>query len=122
MAARSIFLALTRNCRGQRTLSRSLFSSSASRNEVVVEKSHTSQDEEHQDGNGENDDLKSRIFRLRLPKRSASNVLQKWVSEGRKITTSDLRRISGDLRKSRRYKHALEDSFSLPQFKFLFGC
>ncbi|THG04121.1 hypothetical protein TEA_024172 [Camellia sinensis var. sinensis] len=99
----------TRNCRGQRTLSRSLFSSSASRNEVVVEKSHTSQDEEHQDGNGEDDDLKSRIFRLRLPKRSASNVLQKWVSEGRKITTSDLRRISGDLRKSRRYKHALED-------------
>ncbi|CAL5434327.1 unnamed protein product [Camellia sinensis] len=110
MAARSIFLALTRNCRGQRTLSRSLSSSNASRNEVVVEESHTSQDEEHQDGNGEDDDLKSRIFRLRLPKRSASNVLQKWVSEGRKITTSDLRRISGDLRKSRRYKHALEIS------------
>ncbi|GFP86792.1 pentatricopeptide repeat-containing protein at5g09450 mitochondrial, partial [Phtheirospermum japonicum] len=58
----------------------------------------------------EKDDLKSRIFRLRLPKRSVTNVLQKWVSEGQKITISDLRSISKDLRKSQRYKHALEVS------------
>ncbi|KAK6156784.1 hypothetical protein DH2020_011032 [Rehmannia glutinosa] len=58
----------------------------------------------------ENDDLKSRIFRLRLPKRSVINVLQKWVSEGHKITLSDLRSISKDLRRSHRYKHALEIS------------
>lgn len=56
----------------------------------------------------EKDDLKSRIFRLSLPKRSVTNVLQKWVSEGHIITLSDLRSISRDLRRSRRYKHALE--------------
>ncbi|KAL7168741.1 hypothetical protein ACSBR2_039058 [Camellia fascicularis] len=78
------------------------------RNEFLVEECHTSQDEEHQDGNGEDDDLKSRLFRLRFPKRSASNILQKWASEGRKITTSDLQCISGDLCKFRHYKHALE--------------
>lgn len=54
------------------------------------------------------DDLKSRIFRLRLPKRSVTNVLEKWVNEGRQITISDLRAISRDLRRSHRYKHALE--------------
>lgn len=62
----------------------------------------------------ENDDLKSRIFRVRLPKRSVTNVLQNWVSEGNQITLSELRHISKDLRKSQRYKHALEvGNFSL---------
>lgn len=56
----------------------------------------------------ENDDLKSRIFRLRQPKRSATNVIQKWINEGNQITISQLRLISKDLRKSQRYKHALE--------------
>lgn len=54
------------------------------------------------------DDLKSRIFRLRLPKRSATNIIQKWVDEGNSVTLSQLRHISTELRKSRRYKHALE--------------
>lgn len=54
------------------------------------------------------DDLRSRIFRLRLPKRSATNILQKWVNEGNSVTLSQLRQISRDLRKSHRYKHALE--------------
>ncbi|KAI9095750.1 hypothetical protein K1719_026310 [Acacia pycnantha] len=54
------------------------------------------------------DDLRSRLFRLRLPKRSAANVLQKWVSEGNCISMSELRAISRELRKSQRYKHALE--------------
>lgn len=63
----------------------------------------------------ENDDLKSRIFRLRLPKRSVMNVLHRWVSEGRQITMPDLRDISKELRKSQRYKHALEVAFC-PQF------
>ncbi|GAB4853234.1 hypothetical protein Ancab_017423 [Ancistrocladus abbreviatus] len=57
-----------------------------------------------------NDDLKSRIFRLRLPKKSATNVLQNWVNEGNRISISDLRHISKELRKSHRYKHALEVS------------
>ncbi|KAK4252782.1 hypothetical protein QN277_014326 [Acacia crassicarpa] len=56
------------------------------------------------------DDLRSRLFRLRLPKRSAANVLQKWVSEGNCISMSELRDISRELRKSQRYKHALEIS------------
>ncbi|XP_024020462.1 pentatricopeptide repeat-containing protein At5g09450, mitochondrial isoform X2 [Morus notabilis] len=58
----------------------------------------------------ESDDVKSRIFRLRLPKRSATNVLQRWISEGNQISISELRQISKDLRKSHRYKHALEIS------------
>ncbi|EPS68015.1 hypothetical protein M569_06760, partial [Genlisea aurea] len=57
-----------------------------------------------------NDDLRNRIFRERLPKRSVSNVLQKWIDEGRRIEASDLRSISRDLRRSQRYKHALEIS------------
>ncbi|KAG7550059.1 Pentatricopeptide repeat [Arabidopsis thaliana x Arabidopsis arenosa] len=57
---------------------------------------------------GEKDDLKSRIFRLRLPKRSATTVLEKWVGEGNQITINQLREISKELRRTRRYKHALE--------------
>lgn len=56
----------------------------------------------------ENDDLKSRIFTLRLPKRSAINVIQKWISEGNQTTGSELRQILKELKKSQRYKHALE--------------
>uniref|UniRef100_A0A5B7BC17 Pentatricopeptide repeat-containing protein n=1 Tax=Davidia involucrata TaxID=16924 RepID=A0A5B7BC17_DAVIN len=106
MAVRSIFLTLTRNCRSQRTLIRSL-SSSASTSELLLDKPQNFADEENESGN---DDLKSRVFRLRLPKRSAANVLQKWVSEGNQVTISDLRHISKELRKSQRYKHALEIS------------
>ncbi|KNA05051.1 hypothetical protein SOVF_193980 [Spinacia oleracea] len=54
------------------------------------------------------DDLKSQIFRLRLPKRSATNIIQKWVNDGNFVTLPQLRQISRDLRKSNRYKHALE--------------
>ncbi|CAK8569645.1 unnamed protein product [Lathyrus sativus] len=56
------------------------------------------------------DDLRSRILRLRLPKRSATNVLQKWVLQGNSIPVSQLRDISNELRSSQRYKHALEIS------------
>ncbi|XP_057502123.1 uncharacterized protein LOC130785935 isoform X2 [Actinidia eriantha] len=108
MAARSIFLSLTR---GQNPLFGSLSSSIASRTQVLLEESRTPHDEEQIDENGEEDDLRSRIFRLRLPKRSATNVLQKWASEGRETTVSDLRHISGELRQSRRFKHALEVYF-----------
>ncbi|CAK9174082.1 unnamed protein product [Ilex paraguariensis] len=107
MAARSIFLSLTRNGRRDRSMLRS-FSSSASRSEVIGEESSNVAEEEK--GDGEDDDLKSRIFRLRLPKRSATNVLQKWVGEGHKVTICGLRDISKELRKSQRYKHALEIS------------
>ncbi|KAL1196288.1 Pentatricopeptide repeat-containing protein [Cardamine amara subsp. amara] len=56
----------------------------------------------------EKDDLRSRIFRLILPKRSATTVLEKWIGEGNQITLNELRDISKELRRTRRYKHALE--------------
>ncbi|RZS10784.1 hypothetical protein BHM03_00042059 [Ensete ventricosum] len=54
------------------------------------------------------DDLRSRVFRLRLPKRSATAALDRWVGEGRTVSASELRQIAKDLRRSQRYKHALE--------------
>ncbi|XP_010547648.1 PREDICTED: pentatricopeptide repeat-containing protein At5g09450, mitochondrial [Tarenaya hassleriana] len=59
---------------------------------------------------GEKDDLKSKIFRLRLPKRSATTVLEKWAGAGNRITADELREISRELRRTNRYKHALEIS------------
>ncbi|KAM7470608.1 hypothetical protein LguiA_008791 [Lonicera macranthoides] len=102
MAARSIFVTLTRS---DRNPLRSPFSSIASRSQKVICEEPQDSTEELQT---DDDDLKSRIFSLRLPKRSATNVLQKWVREGHSITISDLRQISKELRKSHRYKHALE--------------
>ncbi|KAJ9166518.1 hypothetical protein P3X46_021258 [Hevea brasiliensis] len=55
-----------------------------------------------------NGNLKKEILRLNLPGESAIPVLQNWVDNGRKITVSELRYISGILAKSRRYNHALE--------------
>ncbi|CAH9084642.1 unnamed protein product [Cuscuta epithymum] len=111
MAARSILAALTRNARvGEK---RVLFRSFSSTNtiELVCEDSPIRLVVENGTaGEEEQDDLKDRIFRLRLPKRSATHVIQKWVDEGRRVAVSDLRHISQELRKSRRYKHALEIS------------
>ncbi|XP_012464070.1 pentatricopeptide repeat-containing protein At5g09450, mitochondrial [Gossypium raimondii] len=98
MASRSLFLSLRRRS-SQRCMSRLLSSGSVST--------------EYTDdyiNNSETDDLRSRIFRLRLPKRSATSVIEKWVGEGNRISISDLRQISKDLRKSQRFKHALEIS------------
>ena len=54
------------------------------------------------------DDLRSRILRLRFPRKSAAAALQRWVGEGGKAALPELRRIALELRKSQRYKHALE--------------
>ncbi|XP_077214322.1 pentatricopeptide repeat-containing protein At5g27460-like isoform X2 [Tasmannia lanceolata] len=62
------------------------------------------------DSSVSDEDLKTRIFRLRFPKRSATTVLDRWVGEGKKITISELRQIAKDLRKSQRYNHALQIS------------
>jgi hypothetical protein len=80
-------------------------SSSVPKPEIVSVSGDT---EEESGGDSDGDDLKSRIFRLRLPKRSATNVIQKWVNEGREVKLEDLRGIGKELRRSRRYKHALE--------------
>ncbi|KAI3732900.1 hypothetical protein L1987_64112 [Smallanthus sonchifolius] len=53
-------------------------------------------------------DLKSKLLSLVYPRRSATSVLQNWVSEGRKVSIYDLREISKQLVRRERYKHALE--------------
>ncbi|GER55554.1 pentatricopeptide repeat-containing protein [Striga asiatica] len=110
MAARSIFLTLARNLQGHKKFR---FRSISSSIEAVKQETITAAHAEIVDDfpeEEEKDDLKSRIFRLRLPKRSVTTVLEKWVGEGNEITISDLRSISRDLRISHRYKHALEIS------------
>jgi hypothetical protein len=57
---------------------------------------------------GEGDDLRSRVFGLRLAKRSATEALERWAGEGRAAPPPELRRIARDLSRARRYKHALE--------------
>ncbi|KAI3707910.1 hypothetical protein L2E82_36838 [Cichorium intybus] len=113
-AARSIFGGLVRNSSTHtrtngllRFLSSSYSPSTASKLEIVYDESPISVPDDESDRGG-GDDLKSRIFRLRLPKRSATNVIEKWINEGHQITAYDLRHISKELRKSHRYKHALE--------------
>ncbi|KAG6532621.1 hypothetical protein ZIOFF_006470 [Zingiber officinale] len=60
------------------------------------------------------DDLRSQIFRLRFPKRSSIDALDRWVREGRTVTTSEHREITKDLRKLKRFKHTLELSLLSP--------
>ncbi|CAO2815796.1 unnamed protein product [Amaranthus hypochondriacus] len=104
MAARSIFFNLRRRI--------ITFDSRSNFNLKSLSFSSTSDAFQNQDSDDFSpqipDDLKSRIFRLRLPKRSATNIIQKWVNEGNSVTLSELRQIYRDLRKSHRYKHALE--------------
>ncbi|GLT94361.1 hypothetical protein SLE2022_121060 [Rubroshorea leprosula] len=98
MAARLIFLGLrrrSRNCNPSRFLSAGAASSEYA---------------EQTPSGFEGDDLRGRIFRLRLPKRSATHVIERWVGEGNRLSISELRDISKELRKSQRYKHALEIS------------
>ncbi|XP_019425882.1 PREDICTED: pentatricopeptide repeat-containing protein At5g09450, mitochondrial [Lupinus angustifolius] len=103
MASRSLFISL-RRCISSNYVYQPRFMSSGAVSSDFVDESSSSVVE---DG----DDLKSRILRLRLPKRSATNILQKWVLEGNPpITAPQLRDISKDLRRSQRYKHALEIS------------
>ncbi|XP_044509568.1 pentatricopeptide repeat-containing protein At5g09450, mitochondrial [Mangifera indica] len=108
MTARSFFLSLRRtsntiikNNACSEAAPHSRFLSSRSLRSDVLEESSTPEGK---------DDLKTRIFTLRLPKRSVINVIQKWVSEGNQTSMLELRQIQKELRKSQRYKHALEIS------------
>ncbi|KAJ1700132.1 hypothetical protein LUZ63_008644 [Rhynchospora breviuscula] len=56
------------------------------------------------------DDLRSRLLRLRFPKRSATAALERWVAEGREAPAGALREAVGDLSRCGQYKHALEVS------------
>jgi hypothetical protein len=91
----------------------SLFNRTSFLSRFLSSETQTSEFLEESLNSQENDDLRSRIFRLRLPKRSATNILDRWVGEGNQITISELRQISKELRKFQRYKHALEVRFSL---------
>ncbi|XP_051147472.1 pentatricopeptide repeat-containing protein At5g09450, mitochondrial [Andrographis paniculata] len=109
MAVRSVFLTLARNVRRDSNIPFRGISSS-----VEAMKSESSAIANDGDVDGlvreENDDLRSKILRLRLPKRSATNVLQNWVDDGNRIAISELRSICNELRKSNSFKHALEIS------------
>jgi hypothetical protein len=54
------------------------------------------------------DKLKSEILRLKSPGRSATAVIQDWVNQGHKVSVPELRRISIQLLKSKRFNHALQ--------------
>lgn len=56
------------------------------------------------------DSLYKRISELGDPNLSVFTVLQHWINEGRGTKKSELQRIVKQLRKYRRYKHALEVS------------
>uniref|UniRef100_A0A0E0P9V6 Pentacotripeptide-repeat region of PRORP domain-containing protein n=1 Tax=Oryza rufipogon TaxID=4529 RepID=A0A0E0P9V6_ORYRU len=60
------------------------------------------------DVGGDEDDLRSRVFRLRLAKRSATAALERWAGEGRAASAAELCGIARDLSRAGRYKHALE--------------
>ncbi|WOK92196.1 hypothetical protein Cni_G00887 [Canna indica] len=109
MATASLFAALLRRSRPRNPVAYNLWtspfvsrrplSSALSRSEGLAVEDAPADPE---------DDLRSRIFRLRLPKRSATNAIDRWTSEGRTVTATELRQIAKDLRRSQRYKHALE--------------
>ncbi|KAG6505463.1 pentatricopeptide repeat-containing protein At4g02820, mitochondrial-like [Zingiber officinale] len=54
------------------------------------------------------DTLGRRLLSLIYPKRSAVVVLRKWAEEGKTIQKYQLNRVVRELRKYKRYKHALE--------------
>lgn len=54
------------------------------------------------------DSLGRRLLALIYPKRSAVVTIQKWGEEGKPVRKYELNRIVRELRKLRRYKHALE--------------
>lgn len=59
-------------------------------------------------GGGGRDTLGRRLLSLIYPKRSAVVVLRKWAEEGKALQKYQLNRVVRELRKYKRYKHALE--------------
>uniref|UniRef100_A0ACD5Y8Q5 Uncharacterized protein n=1 Tax=Avena sativa TaxID=4498 RepID=A0ACD5Y8Q5_AVESA len=57
---------------------------------------------------GGGDTLGKRLLKLIYPKRSAVVVLRQWAEEGRTVQKYQLNRVVRELRKYRRFKHALE--------------
>ncbi|PON61044.1 Tetratricopeptide-like helical domain containing protein [Parasponia andersonii] len=59
-------------------------------------------------GGGCRDTLGKRLLSLVYPKRSAVIAIRKWKEEGRTVRKYELNRVVRELRKLKRYKHALE--------------
>ncbi|PQQ16872.1 pentatricopeptide repeat-containing protein [Prunus yedoensis var. nudiflora] len=57
---------------------------------------------------GGRDTLGRRLMSLVFPKRSAVIAIRKWKEEGHTVRKYELNRIVRELRKLKRYKHALE--------------
>ena len=65
---------------------------------------------------GGRDTLGRRLMSLIFPKRSAVTAIRKWQEEGRTVRKYELNRNVRELRKLKRYKHALEVFNSLLLF------
>ncbi|KAF5197978.1 Pentatricopeptide repeat-containing protein, partial [Thalictrum thalictroides] len=57
---------------------------------------------------GGRDTLGRRLLSLIHPKRSAVVTIRKWAEEGKTVQKYELNRIVRELRKFKRYKHAIE--------------
>lgn len=68
---------------------------------------------------GGRDTLGRRLMSLTFPKRSAVIAIRKWQEEGHTIRKYELNHIVRELRKLKRYKHALEVFNSFFFFFFL---
>jgi len=68
---------------------------------------------------GGRDTLGRRLFALVHPKRSAVVTIRKWKEEGNVVRKYELNRIVRELRRLKRYKHALEVNSHCPSL-FLF--
>ncbi|KAI3992898.1 hypothetical protein MKX01_034248 [Papaver californicum] len=107
MAIRSSSSSLLSNLRKYQSKTLSLLSFSKASFSSSSLNNHIEEESENQ----ENDDnLKTRLFKLRFPKRSATTAIQKWINEGNQVTLPELRQLAKDLNKSHRFKHALEIS------------
>ncbi|KAL9394770.1 hypothetical protein Peur_014055 [Populus x canadensis] len=92
---------LVRNVRGTLAAAARQFSATA-----VTEKGIVSGGEGKKSGGG--DTLGRRLFSLVYGKRSAVITIRKWKEEGHNVRKYELNRIVRELRKLKRYKHALE--------------
>ena len=80
---------------------------------AAAKKSVTTTEDPAKSGGGR-DTLGYRLIGLVYPKRSAVVTIQKWKEEGHTVRKYELNRVVRELRKLKRYKHAIEVSFLLP--------
>lgn len=74
---------------------------------ISVKRVNTSAKSTNAAGSGR-DTLGRRMFALVFSKRSAVVAIRKWKEEGRVVQKYELNRIVRELRRLKRYKHALE--------------